>query len=83
MVLVDSKGLFTSLSTQRNYIDEPIRAELNFIWYEYENGNVDSIVGIPGKVNLTDPGTKMESPLTQPLIKTGELEIIIIDLSAS
>lgn len=65
MVIIYSKELFTALYSPRNSIAISIRANVNFIVYEYETGNVNSIVWIPGKVNIPDAGTKTDSPLTQ------------------
>lgn len=66
-----------------NSIVKSICAYVNVISYEYETGNVDNIVWIPGKVNLTNPGTKTDSPLTQTLFQTMEICTINIDLSSS
>ena len=67
IVAVDSKDLYTSLSTRRNSIDKSIRADVNVIRFEYEVGNVDIMCWLPGSVNPADPGTKTDSPLTQAL----------------
>ena len=63
MVALDSRELFSPLSTKRNSIDKSICADVNCIRYEYETRNVDEVIWIPGNVNLTDPGTKTGSPL--------------------
>ena len=67
IVAVDSKDLYTSLSTRRNSIDKSIRAAVNVIRFEYEVGNVDVMCWLPGSVNPADPGTKTNSPLIQVL----------------
>ncbi len=64
IVVVDSKDLYTSLSTKQNSIDKSIRPDVNCIRFEFETQNVDEIVWIPGSTNLADPGTKPNSPLT-------------------
>lgn len=61
MVIVASKDIFTSLSTQNNSIDKSIRGYVNVIRYGYDSGNMYSIVWIPVKVNLSDPGTKTDT----------------------
>lgn len=75
---VDSKDLFTSLSTQRNSIDRSIRGDVASIRYEFQVGNVRQISWIPGKLNLADVLTKKDSPLTDALqltLFTGRLHI--------
>lgn len=64
---VDSKDLFNSLSMQRNSIDKSIRSDVNGIRYEIERKNIDKIIWIPGKKNLSDTGTKENSPLCDAL----------------
>lgn len=64
---VDSKDLFTSLSTQRNSIDRSIRADVACIRFEFQVGCVDKITWIPGKINLADVLTKTDSPLLEAL----------------
>lgn len=49
---VDSRDLFTSLSTQRNSIDRSIRGDVACITYEFETGTVESISWIPGKITF-------------------------------
>ena len=44
---VDSKDLFTSLSTQRNSIDRSIRGDVGCIRFKFETGSVDKISWIP------------------------------------
>ncbi|PXF41605.1 hypothetical protein BWQ96_08671 [Gracilariopsis chorda] len=61
--VVDSKYLFDTLSTFRNATDCCMRAEVSFIRYEFETVNVSRIIWIPGKLNLADPLTKLDSPL--------------------
>lgn len=67
IIVLDSKDLFYSLSTQRNSIDKSIRANVNVIRHEFEIRNVHKIIWIPGNLNLADPGTKCDSPLSPAL----------------
>lgn len=64
---VDSKDLFTSLSTHRNSIDRSIRGDVSCIRFEFQTGAVDKISWVPGNVNLADPLTKKDSQLTDML----------------
>lgn len=57
VIIVDSKDLYTSLSTRRNSIDRSIRADVNYIRFQYKIGNIDEICWLPGSINLADPGT--------------------------
>ena len=61
---VDSKDLFTSLSTQKNSIDNLIRGDVSCIRFEFQTGAVDQISWIPGRINLADPLTKKDSSIT-------------------
>jgi len=81
IVIVDSKDLYTSLSTQRNSIDRSIRADVNVIRFEFETNSVNEMVWVPGSLNLADPGTKPDSPLTQPLQLLMHTGMIPIDLN--
>lgn len=67
IVAVDSKDLYTTLSTLRNATDRFIRADVNMVRFDFETGNIDEVVWIPGSVNPADPGTKLNSPLTTSL----------------
>lgn len=66
-IALDTKDLFTSLSKQKNSIHRSIRADVNFIHYEFETLNLNLITWIPGSVNLADNGTKPDSPLIESL----------------
>lgn len=81
ILIVDSKDLYTSLSTRRNSIDRSIRADVNIIRFEYDMGHVDQICWLPGAVNLADPGTKTDIPLSQSLQLMMHTGKIPIDLS--
>ena len=86
IVILDSKDLYTSLSTQRQSINRSVRADVNFIRYEFEVGNADRICWVPGRLNLADPGTKLDSPLTQSLqllMFSGKLPFDFLELEAS
>ena len=77
-VCLDTKDLFTSLSTQRNSIDRSIRSDIACIRYEFQVGIFDEISWIPGKLNLADVLTKPNSPLTDVLQLTlynGRLQV--------
>ena len=83
IVITDSKDLYNSLSTQPNATDRSVRADVNVIRFDFETKAVDSMVWIPGRTNLADPGTKRDSALTealQLLLLTGKIPI---DLSES
>lgn len=81
VIIVDSKDLYTSLSTRRNSVDKSIRADVNLIRFEYEMRTVDEFCWVPGAVNLADPGTKTDSPLCQSLQLLMHSGKIPIDLS--
>lgn len=67
LIALDSQDPFTTLETQRNFIDLSVRADVNCIQFVFETGRFRRIYRIPGSVNLCDPGTKPDSPLTQAL----------------
>ena len=67
---VDSKDLFSSLSTQRQSIDRSIRGDVACIRFEFQVHNINYITWIPGSINLADPLTKTDSPLTDALVLT-------------
>lgn len=79
---VDSKDLFTSLSTQKNSIDKSIRGDVGCIRYEFQTGAVEKISWIPGSVNLADPLTKKDSSLTDALQLTLFTGRLCIDLDS-
>ena len=66
-IIVDSKDLYTTLSTCKNSIDRSIRGDVSVIRYEFEAKNITAMSCIPGKTNLADAYTKQNSPLVQPL----------------
>ena len=77
-ICVDSKDLFTSLSTQRNSIDRSIRSDVACIRFEFQVGSINKITLLPGKLNLEDALTKRDSPLTEVLqltLYTGRIQV--------
>lgn len=66
-ISVDSKGLYTSLSTQRTSIDKSSCADLNIIRFDFETESISRMFWIPGRCNRSDPGTKQDSPLQDTL----------------
>ena len=81
VIIVDSKDLYTSLSTHRNSIDKSVRADVNVIRFEYEMGNVDQICWLPGSLDFADPATKTDSLLCQSLQLLMHSGKIPLDLS--
>ncbi len=59
-----SKDLFTALSTCSLASDSSIRGDVSSIRFEFATKVVSSMIWVPGKINLADPGTKTDSPLT-------------------
>ena len=75
---VDSKDLFSSVSTQRNSIDQFIRGDVSSIRFTFHTGSVKKISWVPGNINLADPLTKKASQLTELLqltLLTGRLRV--------
>lgn len=75
-LLLDSKDLFASLSTQRLSVDRSIRGDVASIRFDFQTGSVQNISWIPGKINLADVLTKKNSALCdmlQLLLETGKL----------
>jgi len=75
-IAVDSKDLWDSLSSCHEPTDKSVRADVNVIRFEFETKNVTNMTWIPGKLNLADPMTKKDSPISnnlQLLMYTGEL----------
>lgn len=81
-IAVDSKDLFTTLSTCRNSADRSIRADVNVIRFEFETHNITKMIWIPGKVNPADCLTKRNSPLVdalQLILYSGKIQIDFSD----
>lgn len=77
-VLVDSKDLFATMSTQRNSIDKAIRSDIGALRYEFETQVVNRISWIPGSINIADALTKRDSVLKDALLLlmfTGQLKV--------
>lgn len=75
---IDSKDLFDTLTTCHAANDKSIRGDVACIRYDFETHWVNRMTWIPGSCNLTDPLTKLNSPLEdalQILICDGELPI--------
>ena len=62
---VDSKDLYSSLSTTHVPEDKSIRGDVALIRYEFERKHLDQMVWIPGASNPSDALTKLNSPLTE------------------
>lgn len=78
LIALDSRDIFTSLGSQRNSVARSIRADFNVIRYEYETRYANEIIWIPGCGNLTDSGTKSDSPLSKALqliFRTGNFSL--------
>lgn len=58
---VESKALFTSLSTKRNSIERSSSSYVSFIRFKFRASAVDKIYWVPGNDNLADPLTKEDS----------------------
>ena len=65
--VVDSEDLFSTLSSCRVASDRFIRFDFSAIRFEFATKNLSSMIWVPGKINLADPGTKPDSLLTQTL----------------
>lgn len=64
---VNSKDLFTSVSSKRNSIDCSICGDVGCIQFEFKTGSVDQISWFPGEINLADALTKKDSQLADML----------------
>lgn len=81
---VDSKEIFTSVSTQRNSIDKSIRADVASIRFEFQTRTLDKISWIPGRVNLADPLKNKNCSITdllQLILFTGRLSIYLKEVA--
>lgn len=66
-VAVDSKDLWSSLSTCRNPEDKSILADVQLLRYNFETHHLNKLIWLPRKINLADPLTKRDSPLCETL----------------
>lgn len=80
-VLVDSKDLYRSLSSQRHLTDKSVRADVNSICFYHET-TVDLFGWIRGSCNPADVGTKLNSPLVETFALTAATGIIHFDLQS-
>lgn len=64
-VVVDSKDLFTKLSTRKISIDKAIRPHVKCIRAEFETGNIANVIWVPGNISIADPETKTNSALSE------------------
>lgn len=81
---VDSKDIFSSLSTQMNSIIKSIRGDMSCLRYEFQTGAVNQVSWIPGQASLADPLTKKDSSLIDALqmtLFTGRLCFNLEDVS--
>lgn len=79
--IVDSKNLYTFLSSRQNSIDRSTRANFHVIQLEYEVGNIDELFWLPGSTNLTDSLTKTDSTPCQALQLLMHTRRISLDVS--
>lgn len=61
--IVDSKELFSSLSTCRTTEDKSIGADVKLLRYNFETHLLDKVVWIARSANPANPLTRTESPL--------------------
>lgn len=80
-IAVDSKDLFSSLSTCPLAADGSIRGDVSFIRFDFFTKTISQIIQVPGSINLADPGTKTDSNLAQTLQILLVSEYIPIDFS--
>lgn len=74
IISVDSKDLYSALSTQRLSTDKAMRGEIGIIRYEFEIGAISEHIWIPGKLNTVETRTKFDStlvPAVHDLLQTG------------
>lgn len=67
VLVLDSKDPFTSLSTQRNAIDNSMRGDVHGIRHNFETKAVSCMAWVSRKEILADLGTKSYSHLTDSL----------------
>lgn len=69
VIAVDSKDLYTTLTTQRQSIDKSIRGDVGVIRYKFENQAVSQFIWNPGSLNPADIGTKFDSQLNMAVVQ--------------
>lgn len=62
LISLDSKDLCTTQFTCRNAINRSIRGDAGVMRFEFETKKVSRMIRIPGNTNLSDLGTKINSP---------------------
>ena len=80
-IVIDSKNLFTTLSTCRLDSDRSTLGDVSSIWFEFATKNVSSMIFVPGKIKLAYPGTELDSSLTQALQLFLECTCLPIDFT--
>lgn len=81
-IFVDSKDLFTSMSTQRVSVDRSIRGDVSSNRFEFQTGTVSEISWVPGKLNISDVLTKTDSSLTETLLLIITTGFLFIDFQS-
>lgn len=85
-VVLGSKNLYLSPTTQRLSIDRSVRADVNFYKYQFKVGNAERIYRDPGRFNLAEPGIKPDGPSTLPLqlhLFPGKLSFSFLELETT
>ena len=82
-MVLDSKDLFPTLSICRLVRDRSVRGNVSSIRFGFATKNMSSMIWVPGKINLADPGTKPDSQLTQALHLLLESGFLPIDFNDS
>ncbi|PXF42688.1 hypothetical protein BWQ96_07574 [Gracilariopsis chorda] len=72
-IVVDLKDLYGTLTTCRNAVNRSMRGDVSVIRYEFETGNIESMLWIPGRLNCADPLTTNDTPMY------GSLELMLYD----
>lgn len=67
IIALDSSNIYISLKTQRKAAICSVRSNVNYNRYAFERGHANPVLWISGRLILTDPGTKSESPLADAL----------------
>ncbi len=78
-IAVDSKDLFSSLSTCWLALDRSIRGVVGSIRFEFATKTISKMISLLGTINLADSGTKTDSNLCQSfrlLFNTGSIPFI-------
>lgn len=75
LVIVDSKDLYHTLSSERNPVDKAVRPDVNSLRFLSETF-IDLFAWIQGSANAAQVETKTDSPLTKTEILTMETGLI-------